>query len=36
MGSELKLHWHLFILHEGPWLCNDKNVCEKVEICDFK
>jgi hypothetical protein len=36
MGSKLKLHWYLFFLHEGPWLCDEKKVCEKVEIYDFK
>jgi hypothetical protein len=36
MGSKLKLHWYLFFLHEGPWLCDEKKVCEKVELYDFK
>ena len=36
MGSELKLHWHLFFLHEGTWLFDEKKVCEKVELYDFK
>jgi hypothetical protein len=24
MGSKLKLHWYLFFLHEGSWLCDEK------------
>jgi hypothetical protein len=36
MGSKLKLHWYLFFLHEGPWLCDEKKVCEKVELYDFE
>jgi hypothetical protein len=29
VGSKLKLHWFLFSLHEGPWPCDAKKVCEK-------
>jgi hypothetical protein len=36
MGSKLELHWYLFFLHEGPWLCDEKKVCEKVELYDFE
>jgi hypothetical protein len=36
MGSKLKLHWYLFYLHEGPCLCDEKKVCEKVELYVFK
>jgi hypothetical protein len=31
-----RLHEHLKILHEGSWLRNNKKVCEKVELYDFK
>jgi hypothetical protein len=31
-----QLHEHLQILYEGSWLCNNKKVCEKVELYDFK
>jgi hypothetical protein len=24
IGSKLKMHWYLFFLHEGPWLCDEK------------
>jgi hypothetical protein len=27
---------HLQILHEGSWLRNNKKVCEKVELYNFK
>jgi hypothetical protein len=23
-------------LHEGPWLCDERKVCKKVELYDFK
>jgi hypothetical protein len=36
MGSKLKLHWYLFFFHEGSWLCDEKKVCEKVELYDFE
>jgi hypothetical protein len=36
MGSKLKLNWYLFLLHEGPWLCDERKVCKKVELYDFK
>jgi hypothetical protein len=34
--SGSRLHEHLQILHEGSWLRNNKKVCEKVELYDFK
>jgi hypothetical protein len=36
MESGSMLHEHLQILHEGSWLHNNKKVCEKVELYDFK
>jgi hypothetical protein len=36
MESGSKLHGHLQILHEGPWLHDHKEVRKKVELCDFK
>jgi hypothetical protein len=35
-GEWTMLYEHLLILHEGSWLHNNKKVCEKVEIYDFK
>jgi hypothetical protein len=29
MGSELKIHWDLLFLHEGPWLCDEKRYVRK-------
>ena len=36
MESGSKLHGHLQILHEGPWLRDNKKVRKKVELYDFK
>jgi hypothetical protein len=36
MESGSKLHGHLPILHEGPWLHDHEEVCKKVLLYDFK
>jgi hypothetical protein len=36
MESGSKLHGHLQILHEGPWLRDHEKVRKKVELYDFK
>ena len=36
MESGSKLHGHLQILHEGPWLRDNKKVRKKVKLYDFK